>query len=117
MSAARTTKGTHRLPRSTLGMETNEAPASTELRTTEFEFAGDDYVVLSYPHAAAAPPPALTSTEQAIFTALLDGQSNHKIAARRGRALRTVANQVAAIFQKLGVGSRAELAAKFSGLR
>ncbi|HWZ90380.1 MAG TPA: helix-turn-helix transcriptional regulator [Polyangiaceae bacterium] len=79
--------------------------------------AGEDYVVLSYPHAGFSAPAALTTTEQAVFTALLDGQSNQQIATSRGRALRTVANQVAAIFQKLGVSSRAELVAKFSGLR
>jgi DNA-binding NarL/FixJ family response regulator len=73
--------------------------------------------VLSYPHAGLAAPASLTATEKAIFSALLAGQSNQQIATRRGRALRTVANQVAAIFHKLGVGSRAELVAKFSGPR
>jgi len=56
----------------------------------------------------------LTFAEQAVFSALLSGQSNQEIAASRGRSLRTIANQVAAIFQKLGVGSRAELVAKVS---
>jgi DNA-binding NarL/FixJ family response regulator len=79
--------------------------------------ADEDYIVLSYPHAALSAPAVLTSTEQVIFSALLRGQSNQDIATSRGRALRTVANQVAAIFQKLGVGSRAELVTKFSGLR
>jgi DNA-binding NarL/FixJ family response regulator len=79
--------------------------------------AGADYVVISYPHAAFAAPATLTSTEQAIFSALLSGQSKQQIAASRGRAVRTIANQVAAIFQKLGVGSRVELVAKFSGPR
>jgi DNA-binding NarL/FixJ family response regulator len=84
------------------------------LRTARFQLAGEDYVVLSYPHAAVAAPAALTSTERAIFSALLSGQSNPQIAASRGRALRTIANQVAAIFHKLGVSSRAELVLKFS---
>ena len=92
-------------------------PASTGLRAARFQLAGEDYAVLSYPHPAFAPPAVLTSTEQEIFSALLNGQSNQQIATSRTRALRTVANQVAAIFQKLGVGSRAELMAKFSGLR
>ena len=38
------------------------------------------------------------------------GRSNGEIAAARGRSVRTIANQVAAIFRKLGVGSRLELA-------
>jgi DNA-binding NarL/FixJ family response regulator len=93
---------------------TGAEPAAAGLRTARFQLAGDDYIVLSYPHAAVAAPAALTSTERAIFSALLSGQSNPQIAASRGRALRTIANQVAAIFHKLGVSSRAELVAKFS---
>jgi DNA-binding CsgD family transcriptional regulator len=89
--------------------------SSTEVRASRFRLAGDDYVVLSYPKAELAAPAALTSTEQTIFSALLSGQSNGEIALSRDRSLRTVANQVAAIFGKLGVGSRAELFAKYSG--
>jgi|SRR5450755_2762704 len=87
----------------------------TGLRATRFELAGDEYVVLSYPQTEHAAPAALTSSEQAVFSALLSGQSNKQIAASRNRSLRTIANQVAAIFQKLDVGSRAELVAKYSG--
>lgn len=43
--------------------------------------------------------------------ALLYGQSNEQIAARRRTSSRTIANQVAALFRKLGVGSQAELVA------
>ncbi len=39
--------------------------------------------------------------------------ANAQIAAARGTATRTVANQVARLFQKLGVRSRAELVARF----
>ena len=92
-------------------------PPSSGLRATRFRLAGDDYVVLSYPRTAIAAPPELTSTERAVFSALLAGQSNQQIATSRDRALSTVANQVAAIFAKLGVGSRAELVARFNGQR
>lgn len=117
MSPAERRKHKPRSPQSPLRADArplDAEPASTALRATRFQLAGDDYVVLSYPHAAFTAPAALTSTEQAIFSALLSGQSNPQIAASRGRALRTIANQVAAIFQKLGVSSRAELIAKFS---
>lgn len=91
-----------------------EQPAAG-LRAARFRLAGDDYVVLSYPQTEVAAPAALTSSERAIFSALLRGQSNLQIAVSRDRSVRTVANQVAAIFQKLGVGSRAELFARYSG--
>jgi DNA-binding NarL/FixJ family response regulator len=61
-------------------------------------------------------PNALTSSERAIFLAILRGLSNAEIAARRNRSLRTVANQVAALFRKLGVSSRAELVAHHGSL-
>jgi DNA-binding NarL/FixJ family response regulator len=42
---------------------------------------------------------------------LLEGKRNADIARERGTSVRTVANQVAAIFRKLKVRSRAELVA------
>ena len=92
-------------------------PPSAGPRATRFRLAGDDYIVLSYPKADLTAPAALTSTEQAVFSELLRGRSNRDIAESRGRAMRTVANQVAAIFRKLEVGSRTELVAKFNGRR
>jgi DNA-binding NarL/FixJ family response regulator len=87
-------------------------PLATELRATRFRLAGDDFVVVSYQQSDLAAPASLTSTERVVFSALLAGQSNQQIATSRGRSLRTVANQVAAVFAKLGVRSRAELFAK-----
>jgi DNA-binding CsgD family transcriptional regulator len=61
-------------------------------------------------------PPAnweqLTGAELAVATALVEGASNQQIAIARGSSVRTVANQVASIFRKLGVRSRGELAAE-----
>lgn len=51
----------------------------------------------------------LTTAERDVARALLRGHSNAKIAADRRRSLRTVANQVAVVFRKLGVRSRGEL--------
>lgn len=56
----------------------------------------------------------LTPAEQAIVELVLDGYDNASIAAARGRSPRTIANQLARIFRKLGVSSRAELAATLS---
>lgn len=58
--------------------------------------------------------PGLTATEEEVLTLVLDGWDNASIAAARKTAARTVANQVASIFRKVGVSSRAELVAKIS---
>jgi DNA-binding NarL/FixJ family response regulator len=81
------------------------------LHAARFEVGGDEYAILSYPARATELPATLTSTELEIYRAVLAGHSNAKIATERERSLRTVANQVAAIFAKLGVSSRAELIA------
>lgn len=53
----------------------------------------------------------LTAAEREVAAAILEGKSNAAIAKQRKSAVRTVANQVASIFRKLGVHSRGELAA------
>jgi DNA-binding NarL/FixJ family response regulator len=54
-------------------------------------------------------PACLTGAERAIVVELIAGSSQRSIARARGTSMRTVANQVASIFRKLDVGSRAEL--------
>lgn len=53
----------------------------------------------------------LTGAEKAVARGILQGWSNQTIARNRGARLRTVANQVQSVFRKVGVSSRAELAA------
>lgn len=53
----------------------------------------------------------LTPAEREVVLLLSAGLSNAAIARRRARSQRTVANQVASIFAKLGVSSRSELLA------
>lgn len=72
---------------------------------------GVEYLVLSYDVDAPSLPEMLTPAEQAVVRAILDGESNAAIARARGTSTRTVANQIAAIFDKIGVSSRAELVA------
>lgn len=60
------------------------------------------------------PHPQLTTAEQDVALLILRGLSNESIARARGTSVRTVANQVAAIFDKTGVASRTELAARLS---
>ena len=55
----------------------------------------------------------LTQAERDVALAVARGLSNAQIGKERQASPRTIANQVAAIMKKLGVSSRAELAAQF----
>ena len=57
---------------------------------------------------------ALTEAERAVARDAARGLSNLQIAKRRMRAPRTVANQLASAFRKLGVSSRADLIARYA---
>ena len=61
--------------------------------------------------------PQLAAAERDVLRRILRGESNAEIAAARGTAVRTVANQVSSIFHKLGVSSRGELVAHGGGRR
>jgi DNA-binding CsgD family transcriptional regulator len=89
-----------------------EAPAG--LTASRFDVGGDEYVLLEWPAATIIAPACLTLAERKVMELLLGGLSNAAIATARGSSPRTVANQVASIFQKLGVGSRAELFARLA---
>jgi DNA-binding CsgD family transcriptional regulator len=53
---------------------------------------------------------ALSPAERTVVELALAGCSNGEIAIRRGCSRRTVANELASAYAKVGVGSRAELA-------
>ena len=90
-----------------LASEFREIPP--DVRVSEFSSVDARFAVLS---VATPPPehlPALTVAERDVVSLILRGASNRQIAEHRRTSERTVANQIAAIFQKLQVGSRAEL--------
>jgi DNA-binding CsgD family transcriptional regulator len=72
---------------------------------------GEVYAVLSIPTSKERVSDDLTPAEREVLALLLDGRSNAEIAIERRTSVRTVANQVAALFRKLGVSSRRELVA------
>lgn len=59
----------------------------------------------------------MTQAEYDVARQVVQGLSNATIAARRGTAQRTVANQLASLYRKLKVQSRLELALVMSGAR
>jgi DNA-binding CsgD family transcriptional regulator len=71
-----------------------------------------DYAVLSFtiPEGLSV---LLTAAERDVALLVLAGKSHEEIARIRGRAVRTIANQLASVFRKLGVASRTELLVKY----
>ena len=67
---------------------------------------------LVVPSEALGLDPRLTAAERQVVVGVLRGRSNAAIATARRTSCRTVANQLAAIYRKLGVSSRWELAAR-----
>jgi DNA-binding CsgD family transcriptional regulator len=92
-------------------------PAPPEnLRAARFALSGEEYAVLVFPVASSGRGdrwPALTKAEAEVADLVVRGYSNAEIAAFRSSSPRTVANQLQAIYRKLGVGSRVELAHAF----
>lgn len=71
-------------------------------------------LVIELPVDPAGLPACLTEAEREVVTLVLEGRSNQDIADARGARYHTVANQLGAIYKKLGVGSRTELVATLS---
>jgi DNA-binding NarL/FixJ family response regulator len=100
--------------------EPDGSGAPDGLRSTRVEVEGREIVVLSHPlpSLAEATPDALeglSGAEGAVAALLLAGCSYSEIAATRGTSLGTVKKQIQAIYRKLGIGTRSELAARFLG--
>ena len=87
-------------------------PAPLGLRVQVMPWRSERLLVLSHPVAAPDLPPELTTAEREVLLGLLAGEVHENLAKSRGTSARTVANQVGAIFRKLGVSSRAELLAR-----
>lgn len=91
------------------GVEPPEA-AGVDLFTVEMGKRA--FAVVSFPLPAQPPRRArLSPAETAVARLAVAGRSNREIAHARGSSERTVANQMASLFRKLGVRSRSELAA------
>jgi len=76
-----------------------------------FTVAGEELAVLSISDPDPLAWTELTPAERDICRLLLRGLSNPAIAEVRRRAINTIENQVAAIYRKLKINSRSELAA------
>ena len=88
-----------------------KAPPADLRARTFFGADGREYAILRFSRSDSAGP-GLTPAEHEVASMVLAGWSNLAIAAARQVSISTVANQVRSIFAKLGVSSRAQLAAR-----
>ncbi len=91
--------------------------ASIDLYVFWLKIADDHYVVLSYQRRKLRHLSQLAPGTLDVLHYVLQGKSNLEIARLRGTSPRTVANQVAALFRKYNVSSRAELVARLTSNR
>lgn len=91
------------------GLERVLAPAG--LAASTFEVGADEYCLFELDFDQIATPSELTRAEREVTGLVLEGLTNEQIAKARGTAPSTVANQLQAIFEKLGVNGRLELVA------
>jgi DNA-binding CsgD family transcriptional regulator len=75
-----------------------------------------DIAILSFELPLRGQQASLTLAESEIVPLLLAGRTNAEISAMRGTTPRTIANQVASVYRKLGVASRLELVASAATL-
>jgi DNA-binding CsgD family transcriptional regulator len=90
------------------GWTHTDAAPPPGLTITLIEIAGEQYAVLEFPVGIVADLP-LTPSERKVVMGVLRSQSNAEIAAARGVSVRTIANQLASIYKKLRITSRAKL--------
>lgn len=84
------------------------------MRATRVPTEKGELVVFSFPDGrGAAPGAGLTEAEQEVLGLVLAGLSTSEIASERATSVRTVSKQIDAMYKKLGVHSRAELAARY----
>ncbi len=86
--------------------------APTGMCAATFELDGEEFLVISYELCDPIVPTSLTPAERAVALGVVRGRSMAEIAKERGTSQRTVANQIQAVYEKLGVTSRLELVAR-----
>lgn len=88
------------------------APNGLRARLEQFEIGGEKLLVTSAPLLDASALELLTDAEREVALDLLRAATVSEIALRRDSSPLTVESQVKALYTKLGVGSRIELAAR-----
>ena len=87
------------------------AECKLEATVSRLKWAGVSYTVISTLRPDRVLCDRLSESEYAVARLLVEGKSHAEIAAVRGTAARTVANQLSTLFHKLRISGRAELLA------
>ena len=87
----------------------------TDLRAASLRLGKRRWVVISYAGGVPDWDAVLSVAEAHVAREMLAGRTNAEIARARGTSIRTVANQVARVFRKLGVHGRFEFVARAAG--
>lgn len=85
-------------------------PAPRNLAARQMVVDGEELLVLEFPLPVARASSLLTQAEREVALAAANGKTTDEIAKQRRRSPRTIAHQLDAIYRKLGVKSRIELA-------
>jgi DNA-binding CsgD family transcriptional regulator len=83
-----------------------------DLRAVRFDLGNDGFAILDFsfpPQEHLECAAVLTPAEREVVELVLRGKSNREVAEARGTSVRTVANQLAVAFRKLGVSGRLQL--------
>lgn len=92
------------------------SPGGLRAKLAEVAIAGERLLVGSTAPLSDERVAMLTEAERDVAAALLAGATMAAIAGRRGSSTTTVETQIASIYRKLGARSRAELAARLTGV-
>ena len=79
-------------------------------RASRLNTSAGELLVFSYPVGRFRVPETLSRAEASVALATIHGRSLAEIARERGTATRTVANQLRAVYGKLGARTRFDLA-------
>jgi serine/threonine protein kinase/DNA-binding NarL/FixJ family response regulator len=88
-----------------------------DVKVDTFEADGRHYVAISVPELDPSVLHELTEAERSVALLLVAGLNQHDIATERGTSPSTIANQIAAISRKLGIGGRFALIRRWAELQ
>lgn len=98
--------------RGKLGEAARAAPLAGAARAVDLGLPAVELVALVCDAPGREAFSGLSSAERAVILEVIAGRSNAAVAARRQVSARTVANQLASAYRKLGVSSRRDLLAR-----
>jgi DNA-binding CsgD family transcriptional regulator len=87
----------------------SSAASPARLAAHTFALGKDEYVLFEFAFPTVVAPPELTPAEHAVACAVLEGRSNAEIGKLRGTSTHTIAAQLRATYEKLGVSGRSGL--------